>query len=149
MLVISSYLDRSEIEGIGLFAGQDIKEGDIVWYLDPSIDQIFTKDDFKDLCFSQAEDQSERFKKWSYKRENDYVLCADNTKFSNHSDTPNLGGDNKQYDVALRDIKRGEELTYDYRVFDKETDLKLAKGNSYDKGREKVGETTKTIQNSI
>jgi hypothetical protein len=135
MLIINTYLDRSDINGTGLFSGQDINEGDIVWYLDPTIDHVFFDDDFKELCSSQPEEHAERFRRWSYKRENDYVLCSDNTKFANHSDTPNLGGDNKQYDVALKDIKVGEELTYDYRVFDKEADLKLSKGNSYEKER--------------
>ena len=125
MLVISTYVEKSEIEGLGLFAGQDIKEGDIVWFLDPTVDTIIPEDRFEGILNWLPKDHAENFKKWSYKREDDYVLCADNTKFANHSDTPNLGGDHKQYDVALRDIKVGEELTYDYRVFDIESDFKL------------------------
>ena len=117
---------------------KDLKEGDIVWFLDPTIDHVFTYDDFNDLCRSQSDEQSERFKRWSYKRKDSWVLCSDNTKFANHSDTPNLGGESRQYDVALRDIKAGEELTYDYRVFDLEVDVKLNKGNSY----EQVSEST-------
>ena len=139
MLIIKSYIEKSNIEGLGLFAGQDIKEGDIIWYLDPTIDHVFTEDDFIDLCISQAEEHSERFKRWAYKRGNDYILCSDNTKFANHSDTPNcksLG----QYDVALRDIKDGEELTYDYRFIDDE--LKEKRGKIYDTVSESTeGET--------
>ena len=142
MLIIKSYIEKSNIEGLGLFAGQDIKEGDIIWYLDPTVDQIFSDDDFKDLCRAPHPEQAERFKNWAYKRGDDYILCADNTKFANHSDTPNcksLG----QYDVALRDIKDGEELTYDYRFIDDE--LKEKRGKIYDKISEGTeGETGNT-----
>lgn len=31
MLLVNTYLDKSDIEGIGLFASNSIKKGDIVW----------------------------------------------------------------------------------------------------------------------
>ena len=48
------------------------------------------------------------------------VLCGDITKFINHSETPNIEGTNEPdggFDVALRDIEAGEELTVDYREY--------------------------------
>jgi len=30
MLVISTYIERSQIDNLGLFAGQDIKEGELI-----------------------------------------------------------------------------------------------------------------------
>ena len=139
MLIISSYIERSEIEGLGLFSGQDINEGDIIWYLDPTVDHVFTDIEFDHMLSVLHQDNQEKFKKWTYKRDGDYILCSDNTKFANHSDTPNcksLG----QHDVALRDIKKGEELTYDYRFID--DDLKDKRGKIYDKVSERTeGET--------
>jgi len=137
MLVISTYIDKSQINGLGLFAGQDIKEGDVMWYLDPSIDQIIPAEQFTKMLELLDNEQQDRFKKWSYQRHGDYVLCADNTKFANHSETPNCKAE-RLYDVALRDIKKGEELTYNYRDFDEESQNK--KDKLYDEGREKTGE---------
>lgn len=115
MLIISTYIEKSEIEGLGLFAGQNIKEGDIIWFLDPTVDSIIPKDNFDGMIDWVTKEISENFLKWSYKRGDDYILCADNAKFVNHSETPNCKTLD-QYDVALRDIKVGEELTYDYRL---------------------------------
>lgn len=148
MLTIKTYVEKSNIPnaGLGLFAAEDISEGDIVWFLDPTVDHVFNVDEYNGLIAAVDEEHKDRFDRWSYRRENDYVLCADNTKFANHSETPNLGGDSKQIDVALRDIKAGEELTYDYRTFDRETDFKLNQGNSYDKGREETRKETGETQ---
>ena len=51
-------------------------------------------------------------------RLNRYILCCDNARFINHSNTPNIQSDfsTDRYgvDVAARDIETGEELTIDY-----------------------------------
>lgn len=118
MLVIPTYVERSEIEGLGLFTAQEIKKGDLVWYLDPSIDQVFYEDEFDKLLKSQSEEQADRFKKWAYKRRYTYILCADNAKFFNHSDIPNCDDPNDLFTLANRNIKIGEELTCNYRDID-------------------------------
>jgi uncharacterized protein len=50
------------------------------------------------------------------------ILCFDNARFTNHSESPNLRPDYTQdpfgIDVALRDISAGEELTLDYDDFE-------------------------------
>lgn len=53
-----------------------------------------------------------------------YVLCADDARYMNHSDAPNIAGDYDQdpvfgVDVAARDIDPGDEPTCDYRTFDR------------------------------
>ena len=117
MLVIKTYVEKSEIEGLGVFSGQDIKEGDIIWFLDPVTDSIFTKEEFEKLLNSIDEDNKEKFEKWSYTRKDTtVVLCSDNAKFMNHSNNPNIKC-NGQYDVALKDIKVGEEITCNYNEF--------------------------------
>src|SRR6187551_594806 len=50
------------------------------------------------------------------------ILCFDDARFVNHSDTPNVATDYAQdsygLDVALRDIAAGEELTMNYEGFE-------------------------------
>jgi len=50
------------------------------------------------------------------------ILCFDDARFVNHSDTPNVATDYAQdaygLDAALRDIAAGEELTMDYGGFE-------------------------------
>lgn len=52
-----------------------------------------------------------------------YVLCADDARFFNHSNEANTHcvvdpEDEDTANVASRDIQKGEELTVDYREFD-------------------------------
>jgi hypothetical protein len=52
-----------------------------------------------------------------------YILCSDDARFFNHSDTPNtesreVHGEDEVITVAKRDIQPGEELTDDYRTFE-------------------------------
>jgi SET domain-containing protein len=62
-----------------------------------------------------------------------YELCSDDARFFNHADDPNTasvespaGG---HFDVATRDIATGEELTCDYRTFDRDWRAKLRVGS--------------------
>jgi len=116
MLVIKSFVEKSNIEGLGLFTAQKINKGDIIWFYDPVYDQVFYEDEFKKMLSVLEIGNQEKLKKWIYKRRDNYVLCSDNAKFWNHSDTPNCGegNENEIYDIALRDIEEGEELTYMY-----------------------------------
>ena len=52
-----------------------------------------------------------------------YILCSDDARFFNHSDTPNtesreVDGEDEVITVAKRDMQPGEELTDDYRTFE-------------------------------
>ena len=40
MLLVRTYLDRSAIHGIGLFAAERIPKGTVLWRLEPSIDLL-------------------------------------------------------------------------------------------------------------
>ena len=57
------------------------------------------------------------------------ILCFDDARFVNHSDTPNVATNYAQdpygLDVALRDIAAGEELTMDYAGFEEQSGRKL------------------------
>ena len=50
------------------------------------------------------------------------MLSADDDRYTNHSETPNVlenpsSGDSEKPTLASRDIRRGEELTQNYREF--------------------------------
>ena len=61
-------------------------------------------------------DNCNKVKSWTYRENNKWVLCGDNAKFFNHSETPNCkDGIGLSYTIADRDIKAGEELTGNYK----------------------------------
>jgi uncharacterized protein len=125
MLLVKTKIGPSEIEGIGLFADQFIPKGTLVQKFVPGFDLIFSEKDLKKLSGVQKVE----FLKYAYKNKNTgkYILCADNTRFLNHSDNPNLISDNpnEEIDIAAKDIQAGEELTVDYRDFDEDFDFKM------------------------
>ena len=90
---LKSYLtvQKSGIEGLGLFATEDIPVGEVI-----GITHVYD-DRFKD----------------------NYIRTATGA-FINHSDTPNVSlvnnGDMK-YGKALRHIKKGEELCTQYTLY--------------------------------
>ena len=128
MLLVKTYLAQSLIDGFGLFAGQLIHPGTVVWNFDPRVDIV--------LETAQIEKLSPAFREYSEKygyldaRVRKYVICGDDSRFVNHSDTPNLVGiytAGREYgiDIAIREIKQGEELTSDYSTFDADFGKKL------------------------
>ena len=125
MLLVKTYIDKSKINGIGLFAGEFIPKGTILWKFVPGFDFVLTKKDFNKL--------PEVAKLWvlhfSYhnKVEGGYVICVDDARFFNHSENPNIFDSDNQPSIAKRDIKKGEEITGNYFDFDADAKLKLAK----------------------
>lgn len=120
MLRIKTTLEPSLIHGIGLFADQKIVKGALIWKFDPGIDLLISQETYSGL----SEINKKFFDHYGYWSEEmgGYVCAADNHRFTNHSENPNVGtinaklGDDGE-DVALRDIEPGEEITVDYRVF--------------------------------
>lgn len=115
MLFVKTKLDRSDIDGIGLFADEYIPKGTVVWQYDPMIDIRFSDNDISRLSPAA----SEQVLKYSYRDKGSglYVLCGDDARFFNHSNHPNCF-DIDELTIASRDISKGEEMTCDYRLFD-------------------------------
>lgn len=117
MFSIPTYLERSPIHGMGVHAAVAIAKGDVIWTFTPEVDwkiEPAVMDQF-------PEPFQERLRAYSYLDESGfYILCGDNARFMNHSDTPNCDDTGGKHTVALRDIDEGEELTCDYRTFDVE-----------------------------
>jgi SET domain-containing protein len=128
MLMVKTRLKPSDIAGIGLFADEDIPKGTVTWRFIPGYDTLLTEEAIDSL----PEPARSNLKDHAYRDAASglYVLCIDNARFMNHADDPNTAGQHtagaiEGHDVATRDIKKGEELTCDYRAFDAEARLKL------------------------
>lgn len=107
---------KSRIHGTGLFTVQDLAKGQTVWVHKPGFDLVFSYDRIK-----KAPRKVQEYMDWfAYNDGKKFYLDSDSFKYINHSETPNLHSKSKLGPVvALRDIKAGEELTCDYREFDK------------------------------
>jgi SET domain-containing protein len=122
MLTIKTYITQSNIHGLGLFAGEDIKKGVITWKFHPILDIRMSQEQFNQLP-QHVRDFVSEFGSLSL-ISNMYILSADNTRFTNHSDQPNLDTiimDNEPEAVGIAncDIALGEEMTINYKSFDR------------------------------
>jgi SET domain-containing protein len=116
MMMVETELKVSGIHGVGVFLLQPVRAGQLIWRFDSRIDRIFSDAELLDMP-----EQLQRFMR-TYSTLHDelklWVLCGDNGRHFNHSNTPNtrsLGiafGD----DVAADDLQAGTELTSDYRT---------------------------------
>jgi SET domain-containing protein len=123
MLVVKTKIGQSKVEGIGLFADQFIPKGTVTWKFDPRFDIYFDPKEVERM----SELQKNLIIHFAYlsKKSGKYVYSIDNTKFTNHSTSPNIAEDDKLSEgdaeictVAIRDIQIGEEMTIDYRAID-------------------------------
>jgi len=116
MLMVDTELRASSIHGIGVFLTQPVKAGDLIWRFDGRIDRVFADAELREM--PKRLQQFLRTYSTLHGDLNLWVLCGDNGRHFNHSDTPNthsLGiafGD----DVAAMDLEPGTELTSDYRT---------------------------------
>jgi SET domain-containing protein len=125
-------LGVSSIHGVGLFAAEHIPAGTVVWRNLAEAQLVLDVDRVEWLevahpvyaAFIKKHAFLRRFSQAAYAH---YVLCLDDSRFMNHSDTANLTEDPESFDsVANRDILVGEELTCNYREFDADVDIKLS-----------------------
>jgi SET domain-containing protein len=112
---VKTTLRPSKIDGIGLFADQFIPEGTVTWIYDPLFDNAYSEEQIRDLP-EFAKEQFITYAFWDHALKK-YILCADNQRFINHSNQPNISS-TPHADRALRDIGRGEELTCDYAAYE-------------------------------
>ena len=124
MLLVRTYLALSKIEGIGLFATDDIPKGTITWEYYPDLDIALEKEGF-----GVGEIEWEFIEKYAFydKQLNMWILSADNDRFTNHSEKPNTAPLPNGKMVAIQDIKAGEEITSNYYEIDYDVNTKLIK----------------------
>ena len=88
MLVVKTILAPSAIEGLGLFAGQHIPKGTIVWQFVPGVDAIFDAAEIEKLP-EVTQDICRRYAYYD-RANNKYVLCGDDARFENQPAQPQL-----------------------------------------------------------
>lgn len=115
MLVVETYIGKSTISGMGLFAAEDIPEGTVMWVFDPRIDRVIRQEEMSDA----PELVLEYIDKYAWVgSDGHWHIGIDNDKFCNHSVNPNKGFVHEDNTfVALRDIAKGEEITEDYSTY--------------------------------
>ncbi|MEA3001292.1 MAG: uncharacterized protein QOH81_80 [Sphingomonadales bacterium] len=117
MLLIQSYVAPSTIEGVGVFAGEAIPAGALIWRLDSGFDRLIRQDEIAGL----PETFRTFAERYGYPYPHDpslVVLELDNGRFMNHSSAPNTCFTDPDSGYALRRIEAGEEITCDYSEFD-------------------------------
>lgn len=125
MIHVKYKLDKSDNHGIGLFAGEDIQKGQLIYTASPVLDLNITQEQFDSL----NEKEKEEVRYWGFWIEEEKVwhVDFDVSKFINHSFEPTITQDPKYTDaylVAARDIEEGEELTQNYLEFESKEDLR-------------------------
>ena len=100
----------NDVIGYGVVATKFIPKGTITWVQD-DLDRVYSPEDIAKVnpimlphldryCFTNSK---------GYK-----VLCWDNAKFVNHSFNPSCMSTAYDFEIAIRDIYPGEQLTDDY-----------------------------------
>jgi len=97
-------------KGYGVVATKLIPKGTITWALD-KLDRVFTPDQlgkFRDKYY-------ELLVTYCYRdRKGNFILCWDNGRFVNHSFNSSCITTCYDFELAVKDIQPGEEITDDY-----------------------------------
>ena len=114
MMMCETELRESPIHGIGVFLLEPVKAGQLLWRFDSRIDRIYSKAEVASLPTSMQR-FIETYSTW-HEGLKVWILCGDNGRHFNHSDTPNTMSRGIGFgdDVALTDLPAGTELTSDY-----------------------------------
>jgi len=114
MFIIQTYVAASPIHGLGVCAGEDVAANQPIWQFAPGLDLVVPPDRIAAMP-KAFQDFMDMYAYVSPMVEGGMVLSCDHAKFINHSDDPNteIRGHTT---VARRPIKKGEEITCDYRI---------------------------------
>jgi len=126
MFKIKYRIGPSKIHGSGIFAEEDILNNVVIWEPDKDGQEI-SQEEFE----RRSVEEKEKILFYGFKSKNTgkYYFSVGDIHFLNHSDngnstekiTPDKG---EGILVAKRNIKKGEEITQDYREFENEEDTK-------------------------
>lgn len=127
MFLIPTYLAPSPIAGTGVFAAAPIPANTVIWEFTEGVDWALPPNDLAAF----PEPYQDHLRRWCFlNADGVYVLCGDSAKFMNHADAPNCDDPEwGAYTVTNRDVEAGEELTCDYRTFDRES---AEQGDAFD-----------------
>ena len=113
MYLSKIYKNFSCIDGQGIFAGESISHGTIVFYCSED-DVYLSKNEFQSL----SREEKDHLCKYGVEDESGNWIVTDGD--ANHSCDANILSlfvDGLYCDIAIRDIQIGEEITIDYGLF--------------------------------
>lgn len=117
MLLVPTYVAPSPIEGVGVFAAEDIPVGAPIWELNLELDRLLEPEQLAKLppvlrAFAE---------RYGYPYPHDptrLVLEMDNGRFMNHAVQPNTSFVDPDVGYTIQVIRAGSELTCNYGEFD-------------------------------
>jgi SET domain-containing protein len=113
MLLVKTYLDKSPIHGLGVFAGEFIRKDTKIWRFVIGFDRYYSRKQFARL----PKPAREYIKLHGYRWDGEILLSMDHDSHMNHSENPNTYLHNG-YVIARCNIRKGVEITNDYREFE-------------------------------
>jgi uncharacterized protein len=120
----------SPLIGYGIFATKFIPRGTITWVGD-RLDQIIRPETI--CAYGSLLKQS--LEKYSYiNRKGERILCWDHARFLNHSCDPTCLAPGFDFEIAIRDIQLGEEMTDDYGTLNLEDEMSCHCGSANCRG---------------
>jgi SET domain-containing protein len=116
MMLVETEVRRSPIHGLGVFLLAPVRKGELIWRFDSRIDRTYVPEEIESLP-AHIQRYLTTYSTW-HQDSGVFVLCGDNGRYFNHSDTPNTISSGIAFgdDRAARDLDAGEELTSDYRT---------------------------------
>lgn len=113
---------------VGLFAARDIQKGEVVCDFSESGEDFLTNEEFGNL----SSELQQKVIGFTFGTQDGYLIdkgldfnTMPTSHYANHSCDGNIGFDGDGNFIALRDIKRGEEITYDYALVDSNPRLRM------------------------
>ena len=103
----------SDEVGYGLVASRHIRKGTVTWVLD-DLDRLFYEEEVRRMSLP-CQEILERY--CFRNNRGQWVFCWDNTRYINHSFFPTCIATPYQFELAVRDIRAGEQITNDYGFF--------------------------------
>ena len=113
MLLVKTYLGKSRTHGLGVFAGQFIRKGTKIWRFVEGFDRVYSPKEFAKL----PKPARDFIRFHGYRVDGEILLTIDHDRHMNHSDDPNTYLHNG-YAIARCNIRKGTEITNNYREFD-------------------------------
>ena len=116
MMMVDTEVRPSPIHGLGTFLLEPVRKGQLIWRFNSRIDRIYSNEELATLP-AHMQRFMETYSTW-HAGMNVWVLCGDNGRHFNHSDSPNTISQGIAFgdDIAAEDLPAGTELTTDYKT---------------------------------
>lgn len=100
------YVDKSKYHGNGIFANKDFKKGEVVFIMKGKILKYHPKNKKECMLYPNAV---------GIERDT-WIDPIEPFVYTNHSCDPNMATKGKVTFVAIKNIKKGDELNFDYSI---------------------------------